>query len=83
MRRVDPMTAWTSKEIMLIKLFTDSPMEDLYTISIGLSTNAIRRNNCHLVQLFSIYLKLMPDAIDGDMVTKLSYFPRRNIRAFS
>ncbi len=47
-------------------------MNPAYTEKCGLSTEEIRRNNNDLVQLFSLYLNLMPDAIDNNMVTELA-----------
>ena len=45
---------------------------DIYREPCGLPTETIRRYNNDLVQLFSLYLNLMPDAIDNDMVTELA-----------
>ena len=47
-------------------------MQDLYREPCGLPPDTIRRYNSDLVQLFSLYLNLMPDAIDGKTVDELS-----------
>ena len=47
-------------------------MQDIYTTHCGLSLEEIRRNNSDLARLFSLYLNMMPTAIDGDMVKGLA-----------
>ena len=47
-------------------------MQDVYREPCGLPPDTIRRYNNDLVRLFSLYLNLMPDAIDGKTVDELS-----------
>ncbi|MBR2010300.1 MAG: hypothetical protein IKA06_00930 [Clostridia bacterium] len=47
-------------------------MHPLYTEHCGLSEAEIRRNNSDLAELFSLYLNLMPNAIDNEMVSELA-----------
>lgn len=47
-------------------------MEQLPTSPTGLTPDEIRANNSRLVHLYSLYLNLLADAIDADMVDELS-----------
>ncbi len=47
-------------------------MDSLYQDACGLPPDTIRRYNNDLVRLFSLYLNLMPDAIEPDMVSELA-----------
>ena len=47
-------------------------MDPIYTEHCGLGEAEIRQNNSKLTEIFSLYLNLMPNAIDADMIKELS-----------
>lgn len=47
-------------------------MNPIYTEHCGLGEAEIRQNNSKLTEIFSLYLNLMPNAIDADMIKELS-----------